>query len=125
MVSDLNKAVKASAAAGEVTEDEAAEIRTFLSERLLQAEKLGWFPEKPEAVYNEISLIDTDGEIYRPDRVVVNDGKVIIIDYKFGEHYRKYERQMVKYAGIWKRMGYTSVEAYLWYVHTGEIKNVK
>ena len=125
VVSDLNKAVKASAAAGEVTEDEAAEIRTFLSERLLQAEKLGWFPEKPEAVYNEISLIDTDGEIYRPDRVVVNDGKVIIIDYKFGEHYRKYERQMVKYAGIWKRMGYTSVEAYLWYVHTGEIKNVK
>lgn len=125
VVSDLDKAVKSALATGEISEDEASEIVQFLSDSLKEAEQKGWFPEKSEAVYNEISLIDTDGEVCRPDRVVINGGKVVIVDYKFGEHYRKYERQMVKYAGIWKRMGYTSVEAYLWYVHTGEIKNIK
>ena len=47
-----------------------------------------------------------------------------IIDYKFGEHYPKYERQMNKYADVWRRMGSEKVSAYLWYVHTGEIVQV-
>jgi hypothetical protein len=73
---------------------------------------------------NEASLIDTDGQICRPDRVVIADGKVIIIDYKFGEHHRIYERQLKKYAGIWSRLGYEDVTSYLWYVHTDEVVKV-
>ena len=57
----------------------------------------GWFPEDGEGVMNEVSLVDTDGQVYRPDRVVKSRGKVVVIDYKFGEHYRKYEHQMKKY----------------------------
>ena len=74
---------------------------------------------------NESSLIDTDGEIYRPDRVVIKGDKVMIIDYKFGEHRRVYERQLLKYADIWRRMGYHEVSSYLWYVHAGEVKPVR
>ena len=50
----------------------------------------------------------------------MNGSDVIVIDYKFGEHHRKYERQMAGYADIWKRMGYENVSAVLWYVQTGE-----
>ena len=81
----------------------------------------GWFPEDRNAVLNEVSIIDTDGQVYRPDRVVKTGDKVIIVDYKFGEHYKKYERQMTRYADLWRRMGYADVSAYLWYVQTGEI----
>jgi hypothetical protein len=56
--------------------------------------------------------------------VVIADGKVIIIDYKFGEHHRAYERQLKKYAGIWSRLGYKDVASYLWYVHTDEVVKV-
>ena len=70
---------------------------------------------------NEVSIIDTDGQVYRPDRVVKNGDKVIIVDYKFGEHYRKYEHQMNRYADLWRRMGYADISAFLWYVQTGEI----
>ena len=73
---------------------------------------------------NETTLIDTDGRMYRPDRVIVKGGKVTIVDYKFGEHYRKYEGQLQSYARIWRKMGYADVSAFLWYVQTGEVRQV-
>ena len=84
----------------------------------------GWFPENADRILNESTLIDTDGQMYRPDRVVIDDKKVIIVDYKFGEHYRSYERQLRKYAEIWRRLGYSDVSSYLWYVHTDEVVKV-
>ena len=78
-------------------------------------------PQERSSVLNETSLIDTDGQVYRPDRVVRTSDGVVIIDYKFGEHYRKYEHQMNRYVDLWRRMGYQNVTAFLWYVHTGEI----
>ena len=70
---------------------------------------------------NEVELIDTDGSVNRPDRVVIKDGNVIVIDYKFGEHDPRYLRQIRRYADIWRRMGYENVSAVLWYVQSGEI----
>jgi hypothetical protein len=49
---------------------------------------------------------------------------VIIVDYKFGEHHAKYERQLKSYADLWERMGYEVESASLWYVLTGDIVRV-
>ena len=46
------------------------------------------------------------------------------MDYKFGEHNPGYEKQLKRYADIWRRMGYGEVTASLWFVHTGEIVDV-
>jgi ATP-dependent exoDNAse (exonuclease V) beta subunit len=100
------------------------EVRQLLEIRLAEAQERGWFPIDGSEVLNEVSLIDTDGQVYRPDRVVKTDGRVIIIDYKFGAHERMYERQMRKYTELWRRMGYECVTAYLWYVHSGEVMEV-
>lgn len=121
---DLEGAVRQAVQSGEVTRIEAEEAYRLLSERIAAAADRGWFPSHAERILNEASLIDTDGQICRPDRVVIADGKVIIIDYKFGEHHRAYERQLKKYAGIWSRLGYNDVTSYLWYVHTDEVVKV-
>ena len=118
---DLGNAVDMARAAGDVSPEEAESVMSLLSQRIMEAAQYGWFPDERTAVMNEISLIDTDGCIYRPDRVVVKDGKVMIVDYKFGEHRSSYERQVKGYARIWKRMGYEDVTAFLWYVQTGEV----
>jgi ATP-dependent exoDNAse (exonuclease V) beta subunit len=118
---DLKEAVRASVLSGELTAVEAEEVETLLAGQIAKVEDRGWFRDDDAVVLNETSLIDSDGQIYRPDRVMVRDGKVVIIDYKFGEHDPRYERQLKKYAGIWRRMGHEDVSAYLWYVHTGEI----
>ena len=121
---DLESAVRQAVHAGELTGTEADEAYRLLSERIAAAAGRGWFPSDADRILNEASLIDTDGQICRPDRVVIAGGKVIIIDYKFGEHHRIYERQLKKYAGIWSRLGYEDVTSYLWYVHTDEVVKV-
>ena len=121
---DLEGAVRQAVQAGELTGSEADEAYRLLSERIAAAAGRGWFPSDADRILNEASLIDTDGQICRPDRVVIADGKVIIIDYKFGEHHIIYERQLKKYAGIWSRLGYEDVTSYLWYVHTDEVVKV-
>ena len=69
---------------------------------------------------NETSLVDVDGQIYRPDRVIRDGNKITIIDYKTGAHEKKYVEQLGRYAGLWHRMGYGEVEAVLWYLAGGE-----
>ena len=121
---DLDAAVRMAVMSGELSENEADETISLLSERLMSVKDYCWFDAENATVLNETSLIDTDGEICRPDRVVLKGTSVSIIDYKFGEHRRSYERQLNKYADIWRRMGYDDVSAFLWYVQTGEVIKV-
>ena len=118
---DLESAIAKAVMSGNLTSEEASAAQELLEKRLSEVSGCGWFPEDRGAVLNEVSIIDTDGQVYRPDRVVKTGDKVIIVDYKFGEHYKKYERQMSRYADLWRRMGYADVSAFLWYVQTGEI----
>jgi len=121
---DLEPALSDAVHSGEITSRESEQIRDLLSLRIKEGAGYGWFPEDRNCVMNEVSLIDTDGQVYRPDRVVKNGDSIVVVDYKFGEHYRKYEHQVRRYADIWRRMGYDDITAYLWYVHTGEIVKV-
>ncbi|MBO6160563.1 MAG: hypothetical protein J6O01_03675, partial [Bacteroidales bacterium] len=75
-----------------------------------------WFPAGGAQVLAETTLIDTDGQEYRPDRVVIRDGRVTVIDYKFGAERPAYARQVARYADIYRRMGYAQVDTVLWYV---------
>ena len=121
---DLENSVRRALLDGEISSDEQNEIMLILTEALKDGAERGWFPSDRRYVLNEVSLMDVGGQEYRPDRVVVQDGKVTVIDYKFGEHHRKYERQVARYANLWKRMGYDQVKAFLWYVETGQVVEV-
>ena len=118
---DLTAAVSDAVLSGDLTCSEAENVKGLLETRINQVRSRGWFPACADNILNETSLIDTDGRIYRPDRVVLDEGRVIIVDYKFGEHDRRYERQLKRYSDIWRRMGYEDVSAFLWYIHTGNI----
>ncbi len=124
-VDDVETAVMNAVRSGSLTTDESQEVLDLLKSRVKEGETRGWFPSDGAAVFSEADVIDTDGQVYRPDRVVVQDGRVVIIDYKFGEHHQKYEHKMKRYIDIWSRMGYADVTAFLWYVRTGEIKECK
>jgi hypothetical protein len=120
--SDVCGAVNAACASGNLTSAQADHVKELLSRRVAEAEGLGWFPADPSKVMVGTDIIDVDGQVYRPDRVVIEDGKVLVIDYKFGQHHNKYERQMRIYSEIFRRMGYADVTAVLWYLQTGEYK---
>ena len=122
---DIPSAVEQARMNGLLTAQESQVALDHLTEAVANVADRQWFPQNPDALYNEVSLIDVDGSTYRPDRVVVTDGSVKVIDYKFGEHHRKYERQVKRYMDIWSRMGYENVSGYLWYLDSGNIVELR
>ena len=114
--SDLAASVRKAVQDGDLEPSQEAGIAGFLSGRI--ASHPEWFPSDGEGIFNEVSLIDTDGREWRPDRVVVRNGSVTIVDYKFGEKDSRYSRQVGKYASIYRRMGWSSVSTAIWYVNS-------
>ena len=117
---DLAGAVEKALQSGDIDKEQADSNLDLLSRRLASHKE--WFPEGDEEVLTETSLIDTDGKEYRPDRVVIKDGAVTVIDYKFGEKNPKYKGQVSRYAGIYRRMGYQNVSSAIWYVVSDEVE---
>lgn len=118
--SDLPKAVQTALSSGIIDEKKAQDTLGILSKRI--AAHSDWFPERDAEALTEASLIDTDGREYRPDRVVLKDGEVIVIDYKFGEKNPRYKKQVSHYADIYRRMGFPKVSSSIWYVIPDEVE---
>lgn len=58
-------------------------------------------------IYNERDIITSSGQFVRPDRLVIKEKKVVIIDYKTGNEDKKHEAQLNTYASVLKEMNYT------------------
>ena len=50
--------------------------------------------------------------------MIVRDGSVTVVDYKFGERDPRYARQVGRYASIYRRMGWNDVRTAIWYVNS-------
>ena len=116
---DLPGAVEAAFSRGDLDRAQAGDAQELLAARI--AAHPEWFPAGGAQVLAETTLIDTDGQEYRPDRVVIRDGRVTVIDYKFGAERPAYARQVARYADIYRRMGYAQVDTVLWYVPSDRI----
>ena len=115
--SDLDGAVETAFRDGSLDREQADAARELLGKRI--AAHPDWFPEPsemPNAVRTETALIDIDGETYRPDRVLIRGGRVLVLDYKFGRPKADHLDQVARYAGIYRRMGYADVRTAVWYV---------
>ncbi len=117
---DLPDAVRHAFEAGEIDASQEEDYLNILTQRTSSHPE--WFQTEGAEVLNETLIIDTNGQSYRPDRVLINDGKVTIIDYKFGEKNRSYQRQVARYADIYHRMGYSDITTIIWYVLTDEVE---
>ena len=114
--SDLPGAVEKAVSDGLVPASEKDKILKFLQDEIDSVADRGWFPDDPSRVLNEKTIIDADGTPHRPDRIVIDGSSAIVIDYKFGKPHPKYITQISAYAGALRRIGFTSVEAHLWYI---------
>ena len=119
---DVSRAVSDAVASALLDAGDAGDAEAFLSSKIASVSSRGWFSAEGARILNETSVIDTDGRIYRPDRVILHsDGRVTVIDYKFGAKDSSHRRQIMKYADMWRRKGHPHVSAYLWYVMSDEI----
>lgn len=117
---DLEKAVDEQIAQGALSAASKERVMKFLGSRI--ASRPEFFPNFNVRVLNETTLLGPDGREHRPDRVLVYpDGSVTVVDYKFGSPKPEYEAQIALYADLFKSMGYTKVQAHLWYLYPNKI----
>ena len=112
------------------TSDDAPEVlrsiepqtRELLLERISAHSE--WFSPELKTL-NEVAIIDSFGNTNRPDRVLVDEeGRVTVIDFKFGEEDEKYSGQVRRYMRLFREMGYGEVSGYIWYVPIDKIIRV-
>lgn len=73
----------------------------------------------------EKNIIDANGKLHRPDRVLINDNEVIILDYKFTlDESEKHIEQVDTYRNLLSQMGYQNIKTYLFYAVKGKLKLV-
>lgn len=58
----------------------------------------------------------------RPDRVMMKDDQVVVVDFKFGKENPKYNKQVKGYMQLLTKMGYKNITGYLWYVDEEKIE---
>jgi predicted Ser/Thr protein kinase len=74
---------------------------------------------------NETTIIDGN-KTYRPDKIVFNDQKTLVIDFKTGQQHSSHHEQIRTYAELLKSMNFKNISTILVYVSEDsiEIQNV-
>ena len=88
-------------------------IKSIVNHPLLKA-----YYKEGLTIINEQEMITQDKLIQIPDRLVVEDGKMTILDYKTGKPHKKYEVQLQNYALTLSNMGYDVERKILVYIDT-------
>ena len=120
---DLTQAVANAVAEGELPACEAAEVTGMLAGAIASVAEYHWF-DAGNNIYNELSIINTDGNVERPDRVVMRGGETVVVDYKFGEERKGYRWQVGRYMKLLRQMGYSRVKGYIWYVKNNKVEQI-
>ncbi len=113
---DLERAVEESAKAGMISQHERIQItdsiRSLVNHHLLS----NYF--KPGLdIRNEEDIITKNGLFLRPDRLVINQGLITVIDYKTGMPSQAHKEQIELYSGALREMGYQVENKILVYIN--------
>ena len=102
-------------------------VRKLTSYAINNPKVQGWY-SGDWTLYNECAILyNVNGEmqIRRPDRVMMKDGEVVVVDFKFGNPREEHHRQVNEYIGLLKQMGHTNIKGYLWYIFDNQVKKVE
>ncbi len=113
---DIDKAIQKLKNASIICDDSVDEYRDNITNILKNKYIKSWF-DGSYSVSNEIEIADVGGIIKRPDRIMENESEIIIVDYKFGDtEQSKYVKQTAQYSNLLRKMGYTNIKTYIWFV---------
>jgi len=133
---DITTAIKQLSAQSIISDTESGQLTEAIEKAFENATIAEWFSDKWEQIYTEndiilpISEVETadneeDKLTRRPDRVMISGNRAIVVDYKFGRKQTgSHRNQIIRYAELLQRMGYTEIECYLWYVNMGVCSKV-
>lgn len=85
-------------------------------EEIMSVSEIQSFFNDGETVISEREIILANGEVVRPDRVIVKENNATVIDFKTGKREKKHIEQIIRYADILRTMNYKTVKAKIVYL---------
>lgn len=124
---DIQAAIRAMTQDGVLSAEETPRLAGMVAKALADPVTEEWFSGRWKVVRNEQDIIlPGSGLTRRPDRVMSDGTRAVVVDYKFGERDgEKHRRQIREYLELLRQMGYTHTEGYLWYVKLGRTERVE
>jgi ATP-dependent exoDNAse (exonuclease V) beta subunit len=127
-VADISSAVQQLLLEGFIKSKEEAEaLQQEVEQAVAQPQAADWFNGSWK-VYAEAEILLPASQhnslhfFKRPDRVMLRNNHVVVVDYKFGEVVEpSHTKQVSSYVSCLQQMGYDSVEGFVWYVSRGEV----
>ena len=114
---DIEEVVNQYVFNGTITKNEQQEIQEKLFSIVNHPQLQTYFNQNNE-VYNEQEIITGDKKSIIPDRLIINNNKVTIIDYKTGISDKKHQQQLQKYATTLENLNYTVEKKIVVYINT-------
>lgn len=124
---DADRVIANAYARGEIDREviDQGEMTTTIRHLLDMPEVKPWFQPGLQ-VLNELTLMDNQGNMQRPDRIVISpQGAVTVIDYKTGSSHAGYRRQVASYMNIMRQMGYSEVRGFLLFIKDEKVVEVR
>jgi len=118
--SDVDKALDGMLFEGVIDVSERINLKIKIESLLNGNPYSDWFSDAWE-VKNEISILSPSSSTYRPDRVIIKNDEVVVIDYKFGSESESYKHQVQRYVKLIQQMGYSKVDGFIWYVDSNKL----
>jgi ATP-dependent exoDNAse (exonuclease V) beta subunit len=108
---------------GRLDREELMEVEAQLDRLFEDALFASWF-ETGNILLTEQGILLPGGKQKRPDRIILKDQEAIVVDFKTGEEYERYGKQVLEYMDLVKQLSGKPVKGYLCYLETGKIKEV-
>jgi ATP-dependent exoDNAse (exonuclease V) beta subunit len=121
-IEELHNAINALEIDCMIGAEEAVSLHANIDQAMQNPNAKEWFTRAWDDVKTEAEII-TSSDIRRPDRVMIEGGRAVVVDYKFGHIKSKaHVKQVNDYIDILNQMGiYSEIEGYVWYITLGEV----
>ncbi len=107
---------------GIISNKEVAELQTLLL-RIVQNPRLKHYFSEAVSIENEREILNTKGSRYKPDRIVFDGTKVILIDFKAPPFEQEHKANLNFYAGLFQELLFADIECILYYFDVEEIQS--
>jgi ATP-dependent exoDNAse (exonuclease V) beta subunit len=123
-INDVDSAISKLVISGKISSKQSSSIKGEVCKLLENKAVKEWFSGEWE-IMAERELMGSDGEILRPDRIMLKQDSAVVIDYKSGKEKMKiYNYKMKKYCKGVKALGYSKVKGYIWYLRDDTLEEV-
>ncbi len=120
---DQDKVLLEFVSSGQISQAEKITVEKGLEKFWSLPQAKEWFNGEGR-ILNETTILSPENRLHRPDRVIIQEAKATVIDYKFGQKESKYHLAQVKeYMDLIAQMGYQT-KGYVCYAELGKVVEV-